>query len=99
MNIVTSYLAQGLTAVARILAPQRIIVGSGVAKLRGFHEILNEAVAGELAKYPGLAEHQEPGFVSPPGLGDRSGLAGGLVLAQQVFRGQVEAVDDRHRRF
>lgn len=93
MNIVTSYLAQGLTAVTRILAPQRIIVGGGVAKLPGFHEILNEAVTSELANYPGLAEHREPGFVSPPDLGDRSGLAGGLVLAQQVSSGQVEAVD------
>lgn len=93
LSIVTSYLAQGLRTVVYTLAPQRIIVGGGVAKLPGFHETLSEAVAGELANYPGLAEHREPGFVSPPELGDRSGLVGGLVLAQQALSRHVKTLD------
>ncbi len=84
VTLVTSYLAQGLTAIVRVLAPQRIIVGGGVAKLSGFFESLRADVAGRLASYPGLSEHGDQSFVSPPGLGDRSGLAGGLVLAERA---------------
>lgn len=82
LTLVTSYLAQGLRNITYALAPQRIIVGGGVAKLPGFFDCLRDALIEQLAGYPGLHEHGDVSFVSPPGLGDRAGLAGGLVLAE-----------------
>ncbi len=82
LTLVSSYLAQGLRNITYALAPQRIIVGGGVAKLSGFFDCLRDALIEQLAGYPGLHEHAHVSFVSPPGLGDRAGLAMGLVLAE-----------------
>ncbi|MGA8040171.1 MAG: ROK family protein [Acidimicrobiia bacterium] len=74
------YLAQLVRNIVYAIAPSRIVIGGGVMKLPGLFEALVEAVPTELAGYPGLPEHRE-GFLARPGLGDRSGLAGGVALA------------------
>lgn len=78
------YLAQLMRDLIYVLAPERIIVGGGVAKIPALHEEISRNLVSELASYPGLPEHGS-GFVVPPGLGSLSGLAGGLVLAERAL--------------
>lgn len=75
------YVAEGLRAIVYTLAPERIIVGGGVSQIEGFFPAVRSALVRALAGYPGLPEHEAEGFVVAPGLGDRSGIAGGFVLA------------------
>ena len=83
-DLVAFYLAQGLRNLVYVAAPERIVVGGGVSKLPGFHEALSRELKRELAGYPGVEHHEAPDFVVAPGLGDLSGLAGALILAQQA---------------
>jgi fructokinase len=83
VDIEAFYLAQLVRDLVYVLAPVKVVVGGGVARLPGLLEQVNERLIGELSGYPGLAEH-EAGFVVPPGLGDLSGLAGGLILAERA---------------
>jgi fructokinase len=78
LDLATHYLAQGLSDLVYIAAPERIIIGGGVAILPGFHDRVREHLESMLSDYP-----HEPDLgllISKPGLA-RSGLAGGLVLA------------------
>lgn len=76
------YIAEGLRTIVYLLAPERIIVGGGVAKLDGLFPAIRSALSATLAGYPGLPEHQSDDFVVPPGLADRSGIAGAFALAE-----------------
>lgn len=76
------YIAEGLRNVVYTLAPQRIVVGGGVSKMEGLLPAIQSALVQSLAGYPGLREHTAGDFVVPPGLGDRSGIAGGFALAE-----------------
>ena len=84
VEIEAFYLAQMMRNLVYILAPERVIVGGGVSGLHGLIDRVSERLIDELSGYPGLGEH-ESGFVVPPGLGDMSGLAGGLVLAERAL--------------
>ncbi|MDH3194080.1 MAG: ROK family protein, partial [Acidimicrobiia bacterium] len=75
------YVAEGLRTIVFTLAPERFIVGGGVSQIDGFHQDVRSALMKTLAGYPGLSEHESEDFVVAPGLGDRSGIAGGFVLA------------------
>jgi fructokinase len=80
------YLSQMMRSLVYILAPERVILGGGVSRLPGLLDLVNRRLVGELAGYPGFPEH-DSGFVVPPGLGDMSGLAGGMVLAERARSG------------
>lgn len=80
LHLAAGYVAQGMRALVYTVAPERIIVGGGVSQLPGFHQRLRRQTGGLLANYP-----REPDLdllISKPGLGDLSGLAGALVLAE-----------------
>ena len=79
VEIEAHYLAAGLRNVVYALAPERIVLGGGVAGLPGLLPALRARLAEALAGYPGLPEHGADGFVVPPGLG---GGAGALALAE-----------------
>ena len=81
VEIESFYLAQLVRDLVYVLAPEQVIVGGGVARLPGLLDRVSEGLVQELAGYPGLSAHLT-GFVVPPTLGDLSGLAGGLVLAE-----------------
>jgi fructokinase len=83
VDLVGFYLAQGIRDIVYTLCPQRVVVGGGVASLPGFFESIQTHLGHQLGGYPGHAEH-DAGFVVAPGLGDLSGLAGALVVAEQV---------------
>lgn len=82
-DLVVSYLAQGLRNMVYVLAPQAIIVGGGVSRLPGFHQALGHALLAELSGYPGQGD-QDEGYVIAPGLGERSALAGCLLVARRA---------------
>lgn len=79
LEVVVHYLAQGMVNLAYTAAPERIVVGGGVSKLPGFHDRLRDQVGRVLAGYPETRDLEL--LISPPSLGDRSGLAGALLLA------------------
>lgn len=76
------YLAQGLRNLVYTIAPERIVLGGGVSKIDGLFPAVRAELNSALAGYPGLPEHGDDQFVVPPGLGDRSGIAGGFALAE-----------------
>jgi fructokinase len=84
VEIEAFYLAQMMRNLVYILAPERVIVGGGVSGLVGLLDLVNRRLVGELSGYPGFPEH-DSGFVVPPGLGEMSGLAGGMVLAERAL--------------
>lgn len=80
LELAVHYLAQGMVDLVYTVAPERIVVGGGVSGLPGLHDRLRRRVGELLGGYP----HDEPDLdllISKPALGDRSGLAGALVLA------------------
>lgn len=82
LGLSTGYLAQGMRNLFYTVAPERIVVGGGVSKLPGFHDRLRAKTGSLLGDYP-----HEPDLdllISKPGLGDLSGVAGALVLAESV---------------
>ena len=87
VDIEAWYLAAGLRSVVYLLAPQRIIIGGGVARLSGLFPALRTNLSRMLSEYPGLEEHRSPNFVVPVGLGDMAGPMGALVLARKAFIG------------
>ena len=84
VDLATHYLAQGMLALFYVVVPERIIVGGGVSKVPGFHERLRDRLGALIAGYPSVPDLEF--LISPPGLGDLSGLAGGLVLASSTVR-------------
>jgi fructokinase len=79
---VEAHYAAGLRNVVYALAPERIVLGGGVAGLPGLLPSLRARLADALAGYPGLPEHATDAFVVPPGLGGAAGAAGALALAE-----------------
>lgn len=79
------YVAEGLRNIVYLLAPQRIIIGGGISKMDGLFPAIRSALVATLAGYPGIREHAADDFVVAPGLGDRSGIAGGFALAELAF--------------
>ncbi|MFN8224312.1 MAG: ROK family protein [Gaiellales bacterium] len=79
------YLAAAFRGFVYSFAPERIVVGGGVASLPGLLEAVGEHLVEQLAGYPGLPEHAAAGFVTAPGLGGRAGSLGALVLAERAL--------------
>ena len=81
------YLAAGLLSIVEILAPQRIIVGGGVASAPGLLDRVRRQLVrlnnGYIAR-PELMDGMAD-YIVPPGLGGRSGVMGALELARLVY--------------
>jgi fructokinase len=79
------YLALGLTSWICTLSPQRIVLGGGVMKHAHLFPLIRRAVLRLLNNYVRAAEItvEIDRYVVPPGLGDRAGILGALVLAQR----------------
>lgn len=81
-----TYLALGLVNLTHVLAPERIIVGGGVARRPGLLALTRTRLIDVLAGYvdhPGLADGFEE-YVTPPGLGELSGVLGAAELAREA---------------
>lgn len=83
-ELAAAYVAVGLMSLVYALAPERIVLGGGVADLPGLHARVHRQLMSCLAGYPGLPEHADAAFVVPPALGGRAGALGALVLAESA---------------
>lgn len=83
-ELVAHYLAAGVRTLVYTVAPERVVVGGGVASLPGLIPAARAALVAALAGYPGLPEHADASFLVLAGLGQMAGPAGALVLAQQA---------------
>ena len=79
-----AYLGAGIRSIVYTLAPERIVVGGGVAGMAGLLTELRSALD-SLARCPGLPEHGKPDFISPAELGPSAGALGALVLAETAL--------------
>jgi fructokinase len=85
-----NYLAFGLVNLTHVLAPERIIVGGGVARHPGLLALTRARLIDLLGGYldhPGLADGLEQ-YVTAPGLGDLSGVLGAAELARAAGAGE-----------
>lgn len=90
VSLVAFYLAQAVRDITYILAPQRIVIGGGVSHMVGFHDSVRDELGRRLAGYPGWSGLAVDDYLTGPGLGDRSGLAGGLLIAQRALATEVQ---------
>lgn len=91
VELTAGYLAAGLRNIVYALAPQRIVLGGGVAALPGLFPLLRAQLTTLLAGYPDLPEHHAADFVVPAALGPLAGPAGALVLAERALAEQAAA--------
>ena len=82
-------LGHAMASLVLTVSPERIILGGGVMKLPGLIEATRRRMLESLGGYvddPALDNGAES-FLVAPELGDRSGVAGGLVLAERAATG------------
>jgi fructokinase len=81
----TRYLALGVSNLIFALSPERIIIGGGIVKSPGLLAAVRKEVKGLLNNYIASEEIREniDHYLVSPGLGDLSGVAGAMALAQQ----------------
>lgn len=84
VTLTAHYVSQAVRTLVYTVAPGRVVIGGGVSKMDGFHSAVRNQLEVQLAGYAVLPEHKSDRFVSSPGLGDRSGLIGGIALAVGV---------------
>jgi fructokinase len=80
------YLAAALANIVYTLSPRKIILGGGVMRQQQLFPLIHQELIERLNGYiqaPEILEEIES-FVVPPGLGERSGVAGALVLAESA---------------
>jgi fructokinase len=79
-SVIPFYVAQLVHSLILLAAPQRIVIGGGVASLPGFHRQIAVEVGVALAGYLALDPPLDA-IIVPPALGDTAGLQGALALA------------------
>lgn len=80
------YIADGVRNIVYTIAPQRVVIGGGVAELPGLFDLIRRRLVESLAGYPGLLEHESEDFVVPSALEGVAGLYGAFLLAAGAAR-------------
>lgn len=86
VDIIGYYLGQLAATCILLLSPQRVIFGGGVMQQHALYPVIRQTVSQYINGYVGIGasvaalEH----LIVPPGLGERAGIAGALVLAKQA---------------
>lgn len=91
-----AYLAAGLRNIVYALAPQRIVIGGGVAGLPELFPLLRDHLSAALAGYPGLPEHTADDFVAAATLGSLAGALGAFVLADRACQADLSLEEKTH---
>ncbi|MCD7035599.1 ROK family protein [Metabacillus sp. GX 13764] len=81
------YLAQALMQYALILSPKKIILGGGVMKQTHLFPIIHKHFKALMKEYVVLPEYLDSinEYIVPPGLGDKAGIIGSLLLAEKAL--------------
>lgn len=90
-RLVAFYLAAGVRSLVYALAPERVVVGGGLAAIPRLIEAARGELSAQLANYPGLSEHDGDEFLVPAALGGMAGPAGTLVLAEAAAEAAGES--------
>lgn len=72
------YLAQAIMSYTLVLSPEKIVMGGGVMKKEGLHEMIQQELEALMQRYVPLPEN----YLVPPGLEDNAGIVGALMLAK-----------------
>jgi fructokinase len=83
-ELVGFYLAAGVRSITYTLAPERVVVGGGLAAMPGMLDAARAQLRVQLNGYPGLTDHTESAFLVPAELGGNAGPAGTLILAERA---------------
>jgi fructokinase len=83
-ELIAFYLGQLAATLVLVAAPERIVIGGGVAKTPGLHTRIHRQMLAALNGYALYPAVRETGAIVPPALGDDSGLAGALLLAASI---------------
>jgi fructokinase len=81
------YLGQLAASLALVLSPERIILGGGAMQLPGLLAAVRLEAAAALNGYLDHPSVDDGSLLVSPGLGDRAGVLGALVLAEQALAG------------
>ena len=81
------YVASGVRNAVYALAPQRVVIGGGVADLPGLIPQVRARLAATMNGYPGLDDQLADDFVVPAGLGSRAGPLGAIALGVAAATG------------
>ncbi|MEY4643126.1 MAG: hypothetical protein RLZZ227_3120 [Pseudomonadota bacterium] len=81
-EVIGYYLGQLVANVILMLSPQRIIIGGGVMTNAELLPEITRSAARLLNGYAGISAPALHDMIVRPGLGERSGIAGALALAQ-----------------
>ena len=81
------YIALALVSYIYTLSPQRIIIGGGVSQQKFIFPMIHQKVKEILNGYVQSSAVGEniSEYIVPPALGNRSGMLGAIVLAQQAY--------------
>jgi fructokinase len=81
------YLALGLVSWICVLSPQRIILGGGVMQMRRLLGLIHKELSLLINRYIKAHELNEGifNYIVSPGLGNRAGVIGALVLAEKAL--------------
>jgi fructokinase len=85
---VSAVLGQLLHAIVLAYSPERIAIGGGVLTRAALLPRLRQTLSASLGGYvprPALSEPAISDYLVAPGLGERSGLAGGFALAEDAL--------------
>jgi len=80
--LIADYLGQLCAQLVLTLSPHRIVIGGGVGKTPGLHELVMAAMRDRLGGYA-LPAVSLPGFLQPPLLGQDAGIVGALIAASK----------------
>jgi len=79
------YLALGLANFIFTLSPQRILLGGGVMQQEQLFTLIRLELAPLLGNYVPAGERDDLAtYIIPPGLADRAGILGALILAERA---------------
>lgn len=79
-----AYLAQLVRVLAYSFAPDRIVVGGGIGSREGLAQMIRAANRADLAGYADYSAADDT-FVTPPALGNDSGLLGAALIARSML--------------
>jgi fructokinase len=82
------YIAQALMQYVLILSPKKIILGGGVMNQKQVFASINKYLEEFINGYVTLPELTD--YIVSPGLGDRAGIIGSLLLANQALQERSE---------
>ena len=81
-NLVADYIGQVCATLVLAFSVGRIVIGGGVSEAPNLRRHIEARTQRWLGGYLNIESVAAGSFIAAPGLGDRSGLAGALLLAQ-----------------